>query len=203
VGGNSSLDYLRSSEYPDPPTENQKPGGFRRFAKDILEIVLISMILFVSINAVSARIRVESVSMQPTLYAGNFVVVNKLSYKFGLPDRGDIIVFRYPPDPAKDPYIKRVIGLPGEGVEIIGDQVYINGTRISEPYLSVQTQQGGEWTVPQDALFVMGDNRNNSSDSRSWGVVPMEHVIGKAALVYWPPQQWEVLSTSYAIAAEP
>lgn len=197
------MDHLRSKEYPDPPLGNQMPGGFRRFAKDVLEIVLISLILFVSINAVSARIRVESVSMQQTLYAGNFVVVNKMSYKFGQPNRGDIIVFRYPPDPSQDPYIKRVIGLPGESVKITDDRVYINGIRISEPYLSVQTQHGGEWTVPQDALFVMGDNRNNSSDSRSWGVVPLENVIGKAALVYWPPQKWEVLSTSYAIAAEP
>lgn len=197
------MDHLRSREYPDPPLGNQMPGGFRRFAKDVLEIVLISLILFVSINAVSARIRIESVSMQPTLYAGNFVVVNKVSYKFGQPHRGDIIVFRYPPDPAQDPYIKRVIGLPGESVQIKDDRVYINGVRISEPYLSLQTHHGGEWTVPQDALFVMGDNRNNSSDSRSWGVVPIENVIGKAALVYWPPQKWDMLSVSYAVAAEP
>jgi signal peptidase I len=203
VGGKQSLDHLRSREYPDPPFGNQKPGGFRRFAKDVLEIVLISLMLFVSINAVSARIRIESVSMQPTLYAGNFVVVNKVSYKFGQPNRGDIIVFRYPPDPKQDPYIKRVIGLPGESVQIKDDRVYINGVRISEPYLSLQTHHGGEWTVPQDALFVMGDNRNNSSDSRSWGVVPIENVIGKAALVYWPPQKWDVLSVSYAVAAEP
>ena len=197
------MDHLRSREYPDPPFGNQKPGGFRRFAKDVLEIVLISLMLFVSINAVSARIRIESVSMQPTLYAGNFVVVNKVSYKFGQPNRGDIIVFRYPPDPKQDPYIKRVIGLPGESVQIKDDRVYINGVRISEPYLSLQTHHGGEWTVPQDALFVMGDNRNNSSDSRSWGVVPIENVIGKAALVYWPPQKWDVLGVSYAVAAEP
>jgi signal peptidase I len=197
------LEHLRSTEYPDSASEYQKPGGFRGFVKDILEIVIISLVLFVSINGVSARIRVESVSMQPTLYAGNFVVVNKISYKFGQPKRGDIIVFRYPPDPAQDPYIKRVIGLPGEIVAIRDGRVYINGTKIPEPYLSAQTNQGGEWTVPQDALFVMGDNRNNSSDSRSWGFVPLENVIGKAALVYWPPRNWEVLSTSYAIAAEP
>ena len=197
------MDHLRSREYPDPLSGHQKPGEFRRFAKDILEIVLISLILFVSINAVSARIRVESVSMQPTLYAGNFVVINKMSYKFSQPYRGDIIVFLYPPDPTQDPYIKRVIGLPGESVQIKDERVYINGVRISEPYVSLQTQHGGEWTVPQDALFVMGDNRNNSSDSRSWGVVPIENVIGKAAVVYWPPQKWELLSASYAVAAEP
>ena len=197
------MEHLRSKEYPDPPSENLERGSFRRFIKDILEIALISLFLFLSINTISARIRVESVSMQPTLFAGNFVVVNKLSYRFGEPSRGDIIVFRYPPDPELDPYIKRVIGLPGEHVLVEDGKVYINGVRISEPYLETQTQQGGEWTVPQDGLFMMGDNRNNSSDSRAWGMVPLENVIGKAFMVYWPPEKWEVLSMSYAVAAEP
>jgi len=197
------LEHLCSKEYPDPPSENPERGSFRRFIKDILEIALISLFLFLSINTISTRIRVESVSMQPTLFAGNFVVVNKLSYRFGEPNRGDIIVFRYPPDPELDPYIKRVIGLPGEHVLVEDGKVYINGVRISEPYLETQTQQGGEWTVPQDGLFMMGDNRNNSSDSRAWGVVPLENVIGKAFMVYWPPEKWEVLSMSYAVAAEP
>jgi len=197
------LQHLRSKEYPDPPSENPERGSFRRYIKDILEIALISLFLFLSINTISARIRVESVSMQPTLFAGNFVVVNKLSYRFGEPSRGDIIVFRYPPDPELDPYIKRVIGLPGEHVLVEDGKVYINGVRISEPYLKTQTQQGGEWIVPQDGLFMMGDNRNNSSDSRAWGMVPLENVIGKAFMVYWPPEKWEVLSMSYAIAAEP
>ena len=197
------MEHLRSKEYPDPPSENPKRGSFRRFIKDILEIALISLFLFLSINTISARIRVESVSMQPTLFAGNFVVVNKLSYQFGEPIRGDIIVFRYPPNPELDPYIKRVIGLPGEHILVEDGKVFINGVRISEPYLETQTQQGGEWTVPQESLFVMGDNRNNSSDSRAWGVVPIENVIGKASMVYWPPEKWEVLSMSYAVAAEP
>jgi signal peptidase I len=197
------LEHLHSEEFPDPPPENVERGSFRRFVKDILEIALISLFLFLSINTISARIRVESVSMQPTLFAGNFVVVNKLSYRFGVPNRGDIIVFRFPPDPDIDPYIKRVIGLPGERVLVEDGKVIINGVRISEPYLETRTQQGGEWTVPQDALFVMGDNRNNSSDSRAWGVVPIENVIGKAFIVYWPPEKWDLLSMSYAVAAEP
>jgi signal peptidase I len=197
------LESLRSKEYPDPPPEYQERGSFRRFVKDVLEIALISLFLFLSINTITARIRVESVSMQPTLFAGNFVVVNKLSYQFGEPSRGDIIVFRYPPNPELDPYIKRVIGLPGEHILVENGKVLINGVRISEPYLETQTQQGGEWTVPQESLFVMGDNRNNSSDSRAWGVVPIENIIGKASMVYWPPEKWEVLSMSYAVAAEP
>jgi signal peptidase I len=197
------LEHFHSIEYPDPPVREEKRGGIPRFIKDVLEIVLISSILFFSINAISARIRVESVSMQPTLYAGNFVVVNKLAFRLGTPKRGDIIVFQFPPNPAQDPYIKRVIGLPGEHLRIEDGKVYINGVRFSEPYLTTNTKQGGDWDIPFDSLFVMGDNRNNSSDSRSWGMVPYEDVIGKAVLVYWPPQYWEVLNKSYALAAEP
>lgn len=197
------MEHFRSIEYPDPPVREEKRGGFPRFIKDVLEIALISSFLFFSINAISARIRVESVSMQPTLYAGNFVVVNKLAFRLGTPKRGDIIVFQFPPNPAQDPYIKRVIGLPGEHLRIEDGKVYINGVRFSEPYLATNTKQGGDWDIPLDSLFVMGDNRNNSSDSRSWGMVPNEDIIGKAVLVYWPPQNWEVLNNSYALAAEP
>ena len=197
------MEHLRSQEFPDLPPDEPGGVGWSRFAKDILEVVIISLFLFFSINAVSARIRVESVSMQPTLFAGNFVVVNKLAYQFGEPARGDIVVFEYPPDPDQDPYIKRVIGLPGESVQIADGKVLINGVRIQEPYLVSDTHQGGEWTVPEGSLFVMGDNRRNSSDSRSWGVVPLENVIGKALVIYWPPEKWELLTKSYALAAGP
>lgn len=198
-----SLENLHSQEFPDQKPENPFKAGFRRSIKDILEIGLVSIVLFLGINAVSARIRVESVSMQPTLFAGNFVVVNKLAYHFGEPSRGDIIVFHFPPNPELDPYIKRVIGLPGERVLVADGKVFVNGAAISEPYLEAQTLQGGEWEVPQASLFVMGDNRNNSSDSRAWGMVPLDMVIGKAFVVYWPPEKWDLLSMSYAIAAEP
>ena len=197
------MEHLRSQEFPDIPPDEPEGIGLHRFIKDILEVALISLVLFFSINALSARIRVESVSMQPTLFAGNFVVVNKLAYQFGEPKRGDIVVFEYPPDPKQDPYIKRVIGLPGEQVQIADGKVKINGVQIYEPYLASDTPQGGEWTVPDESLFVMGDSRKNSSDSRSWGVVPFENVIGKAVVVYWPPEKWDLLNLSYAAAAEP
>ena len=197
------MEHLRSQEFPDIPPDEPEGIGLHRFIKDILEVALISLVLFFSINALSARIRVESVSMQPTLFAGNFVVVNKLAYQIGEPKRGDIVVFEYPPDPKQDPYIKRVIGLPGEQVQIADGKVKINGVQIYEPYLASDTPQGGEWTVPDESLFVMGDNRKNSSDSRSWGVVPFENVIGKAVVVYWPPEKWDLLNLSYAVAAEP
>jgi signal peptidase I len=170
---------------------------------DLLETIVLSLILFAGINLVSARIRVESISMQPTLFEGNFVVVNKLAYRTGDPGRGDIIVFYYPPDPKQEPYIKRVIGLPGDRIHIEEGKVFVNDALLEEPYVHVPTNRGGDWSVPAGALFVMGDNRNNSSDSRAWGMVPLNNVIGKAMVVYWPPQQWTLLSFPYAAAAEP
>jgi signal peptidase I len=194
------VENYRSEAYPEPSSE--KGGGWRRTLIDILETIILSVILFLAINAVSSRIRVESISMQPTLYAGNFVFVNKLAYQWGEPSRGDVIVFRYPPDPNQVPYIKRIVGLPGEVVSINGGKVYIDGDLLIEPYLTVNTHYDGVWHVNQDHLFVMGDNRNNSSDSRTWGTVPVENVIGKAEVIYWPPEKWGVLNFPSAVAAD-
>jgi signal peptidase I len=175
----------------------------RRFVLDILETLVLSLVLFLGINAISARIRVESISMRPTLFAGDFIIVNKLAYKIGQPNRGDIIIFHYPPDPNREPYIKRVIGLPGETVQVSGGSVFVNNVRLDEPYISAPPSYEGQWRVPEDSLFVLGDNRNSSSDSHSWGMVPLINVIGKAEIVYWPPTDWQVLNEATAAAAEP
>lgn len=195
------MDFLHSETLPDPQSIEESPN-FRRILLDLLETIVISVVLFLGINAVSERIRVESISMQPNLYAGDFVIVNKLAYKFGQPQRGDIIVFRYPPDPEQTPYIKRIIGLPGDQIHIEGGDVYVNGKRLTETYIDVSTNRGGDWSVPDDSLFVLGDNRNNSSDSRAWGMVPLENIIGKAIVIYWPPENWRVLHFPAAVAAE-
>lgn len=198
------MDSFHTEIVPEQEPEQQPaPGGARRMILDMLETLILSVVLFLGINAVSARIRVESISMQPNLYAGDFVIVNKLAYKLGASQRGDIIVFRYPPDPTQTPYIKRVIGLPGDQIHIMDGQVSVNGELLIEPYLSISTSRGGDWEIPENSLFVMGDNRNNSSDSRSWGMVPMENVIGKALVIYWPPQDWGLLNVPSAVAAEP
>ena len=195
------MENFQTETIPDPPEQEESGSNWRRAVLDVLETILLSVLLFVGINAVSSRIRVESISMQPTLYAGDFVLVNKLAYQLGEPHRGDIIVFRYPPDPTQVPYIKRVIGLPGDDVHIANGQVYINGNLLAEPYLTVRTNHGGDWKVPANSLFVMGDNRNNSSDSRSWGFVPLGNVIGKAEVIYWPPEKWDMLNVPSAVAA--
>lgn len=187
---------------PNPPAGQEKGSGLRRFVIDVLETVILSLVLFLGINAISARIRVESISMQPTLYAGDFVIVNKIAYKLGEPNRGDVIVFHFPPDPSREPYIKRVIGLPGDDVAVAGGVVYINDIAMREPYIKSPPNYEDSWEVPPDHLFVLGDNRNNSSDSHSWGMVPLDYVIGKAEVVYWPPSEWRLLNRATAAAAE-
>ncbi|OGO61594.1 MAG: signal peptidase I, partial [Chloroflexi bacterium RBG_19FT_COMBO_49_13] len=150
------------------------------------------MLLFVSINIISARIRVDGDSMMPTMISGEYVAVNRLSYKLGSPQIGDIIVFHFPRDP-KEEYIKRVVGLPGDVIEVMNGSVYVNGQPLDENYLNVKMNYTGKWEVSADQLFVLGDNRNNSSDSHDWGTVPMDYVVGKAVLVYWPPPAWGLI----------
>jgi signal peptidase I len=188
---------------PEPQPSAERSGGFRRFVLDVFETLLLSLVLFLGINAISARIRIESISMQPTLYAGNFVIVNKIAYLFNSPGRGDVIIFKYPPDPNREPYIKRIVGLPGDTVRVTNGAVYVNDQAMDEPYISAPPNYEGAWTVPPDSLFVLGDNRNSSSDSHAWGMVPLKNVIGKAEVVYWPPSRWQFLNQATAAAAQP
>ncbi|NMC12219.1 MAG: signal peptidase I [Chloroflexi bacterium] len=194
------MEYFRSEIYPDTETQEEKKNG--RIIREFLETIILSLLLFFGIDSISARIRVESISMQRTLYDGNLVVVNKLAYIFGEPSRGDIIIF-YPPNPEEDPYIKRVIGLPGEEVHIENGVVYINNIALEEPYIKAAPNYTGKWNVPEGSLFVLGDNRNNSFDSHSWGMVPISNVIGKAEFVYWPPTAWKLLTPKVVSAASP
>lgn len=167
----------------------KKKSGFFRFLLDVVETLVLSVVLFVGINTVSARIRVDGESMVPTLVTGEYVIVSRMSYRFNTPQRGDIIVFHFPRDP-KEEYIKRIIGLPGDEVQVMNGQVYINGQLLNESYVNVKMDYNGTWRVPAGQLFVLGDNRNNSSDSHDWGPVPMDYVVGKAILIYWPPLDW-------------
>ena len=173
-----------------------------RFFIDVAETLILSILLFVAINAVSARIRVDGHSMEPSLQSGEFVIVNKLAYKLGSPDIGDVIVFHYPRDPDQE-YIKRIIGLPNSSVEISNGSVYVNGELIDEPYIAAPPNYQSDIEVPEDSLFVLGDNRNNSSDSHNWGPVPMDFVIGKALVVYWPPEKWGLIQHPITASAAP
>lgn len=162
------------------------PSQVRRFLVELIETILLALFLFLAINFVSARIRVDGVSMEPTFQLGDYVVVNRLAYRGGEIERGDIVVFPAPTDPELD-YIKRVIALPGDTIAVYNGAVVVNGVTLQEPYLR-EPQNGNfaERIVPEGSVFVMGDNRNNSDDSRSWGFLQMESIIGKAIFRYWP-----------------
>ena len=138
---------------PEPATE--QPTNWKRLVLDILETIILAVVLYFGINAVSARVRVDGFSMNPTLQNGEYILVNRLAYKTGEPDRGDIIVFS---QDGQD-LIKRVIGLPGETVNISEGIVTINGQELQEPYIAQDPLYVGEWTVPEGYLFVLGDNR--------------------------------------------
>jgi len=170
-------------------TTSQNVASLRRFLGDVVETLIIAALLFWVINAVTARIRVDGFSMEPTLHSGEFIIVNKLAYKLGAPQRGDVVVFHYPRDPEQE-YIKRIIGLPGDEVLIQDGKVRVNGEVLEEPYTFEDPAYQSKYLVSPGHLFVLGDNRNNSSDSHNWGPVPLENVIGKAVFVYWPPQDW-------------
>ncbi len=183
---------IQPGQQATPERLSKGRSGNLRFLLDILETLVLSAVLFLGINLVSARIRVDGESMLPSLKSGEFVVVNRLAYKFGNPGHGDVIVFRFPRDPSQE-FIKRVIGLPGDEVKIARGVVSINGQKMNEEYIAAPPGYQGEWTVPAGAVFVLGDNRNNSSDSHNWGSVPFEDIIGEAVFVYWPPDQWGLI----------
>jgi len=181
------------------PSEEKNNWG--RFIFDIIETLALAGILFLGINAVSARVRVDGFSMQPTLEDGEFVLVSKLNYRFGDVERGDIVVFHFPMDPEQE-LIKRVIGLPGDTINVQNGTVLVNGQALNEPYIAAAPAYSGEWTVPEGHLFVLGDNRNDSSDSHSWGYLPFEKVVGKALVIYWPPSFWKVIRHTEIPAAQ-
>jgi len=138
---------------------------------------------------------VDGPSMRPTLQSAERLVVNKFIYRFRPPERGEILVFRYPRDPSRD-FIKRVIAVPGDTIEIRDGRVYVNAALLNEPYILSKTR--GNYplaTVPDGHIFVMGDNRNNSEDSRfaDVGFVPFDLIKGKAMLVFWPVSQFKTL----------
>ncbi|HSO10769.1 MAG TPA: signal peptidase I [Anaerolineales bacterium] len=181
-------------------SQPQQTDSWKRFALDILETVILAVVLYFGINAISARVRVDGLSMNPTLQHGEYVLVSRLAYKTGEPQRGDIIVFSFPGDQKQD-LIKRVIGLAGETISIRNNEVLVNGVKLEEPYIAQSPVYSGEWTVGEGQLFVLGDNRNDSKDSHQWGLLPAENVIGKALLIYWPPPEWKLINHTEEVFA--
>jgi len=177
-------------ENPIQPVTNGEINSSRRkaFFRNLFEIaqmVAMALVLYFIIDSAVGRVRVQKISMEPTLVPGEILLVNKLEYKFGEIERGDIVTFHYPLDPSLD-YVKRVIGLPGDSVIVRDSKVWVNDHQLYEPYISAPPEYDGAWKVPEGNLFVLGDNRNPSADSHVWGFVPLENLIGKAFAVYWP-----------------
>jgi signal peptidase I len=195
---------LEYSPFEDEALEAEEPTqdsqSVKRFLVDLLETIVLAVVLFFAINTVSARVRVDGFSMVPTLQDGEYVLVNRLAYWTNLPERGDIIVFESP-QVSDLRLIKRVIGLPGDTVRISGGEVRVNDQVLDEPYIAAAPIYNGEWNVPEGNLFVLGDNRNDSSDSHAWGLLPLENVTGKAILIYWPIPEWTLIEHVDSVAA--
>lgn len=177
----------------DPPIEKNAPeqtlsvrGGVR-WLRETLETVLPAILIAILINLFLAQpTRVQGQSMEPSLHTDQRLVVEKVSYRLHGPRQGDVVVFSAPQQ-SDELLIKRVIALPGDTVEIHDGQVYVNGNPLDEPYLVQETR--GHWgpvIVSPLHVFVLGDNRNSSNDSRAFGAVPIENIMGRAWFSYWP-----------------
>jgi signal peptidase I len=192
------------------PRKEKKPRPPKTFWREVLETVVLTVVIFFLVKSTVQHFRILGNSMEPNFHSEQLILVNKAAFfhfdvnpwlrlipfvsaegqnviwPFGEPKRGDVVIFEYPKDPTQD-YIKRVIGLPGDTVEVRNGVTYVNDKAIDEPYIRDKPVANYPRTVvPPYHLFVMGDNRNGSSDSRSWGALPIDRIIGKAMFVYWP-----------------
>ena len=165
-------------------TENKnKKHPLREFIESI--VVAIALAMFIIVFVVQG-FYIPSGSMRMTLLEGDRILVNKFIYRFTEPVNGDVIVFRFPPDP-KRTFIKRIMAHGGQSIEVRDNTVYVDGDPIDEPFRNSEEQMDfGPVEVPEDHYFVMGDNRNESDDSRYWGFVPAKNIVGKAFVVYFP-----------------
>jgi signal peptidase I len=153
----------------------------------------LTLVIFLGVRLGVQNFRVEGFSMQPTLQTNQYLLVNKVAYMVGEPQRGDIVVFRLPQDPRRD-LIKRIVALPGEEVEVRTGVVYVDGKALDEPYIKDKPLYFfSKKKVPENEYFVLGDNRNNSFDSHVWDFLPKEYLIGRAWVSYWPVQSWSVV----------
>jgi signal peptidase I len=165
------------------------------FLRDVIETVLLIAAIYAFVNLATARFVVDGRSMFPNFDTDQFIIVSRLSYIVGEPQRGDVVVFHYPKQPDRD-FIKRVIGLPGENVTILAGRVYIDGMLLEEPYIQnfcTGTSCDGEWLIGPDQYFVLGDNRSASKDSQDFGPVDRKYIVGRAFLRYWPPKDWGII----------
>jgi signal peptidase I len=182
---------MAQSQMAQPPAPTESPRQ-KSFIRDTLEIVFLALVLYVVIQYAVQTVHVLGSSMLYSLHDNDLLVASKISYKLHDPQRGDIIVFK-PPDEASRDFIKRIIGLPGERIKIANGVVYINDKVLQEPYLPEKWTYNYNWPasgqdqlILPDQYFVMGDNRNHSSDSRTFGPITRDSILGKAEVRIWP-----------------
>ena len=169
----------------------------RVWTRDLLIAIGLALVIIVFLYQ---PVKVEGTSMAPLLSDQERIFINKFVYRFEPIQRGDVVVFWYPVDPTKS-FIKRVVGLPGETVEIRHGVVYVNGKSIAEPYVPPQYEDVSDYgpkLVPDDSFFVMGDHRISSNDSRMFGAVPSKFIYGRAVFAYWPVEHFGSLDTAEA-----
>ena len=165
----------------------------RAFWKELIQLVLFSLLIVVPFRLYVAQpFIVDGASMDPTFDSGAYLIVDELTYQWKTPERGSVLVFKYPKDPSKS-FIKRVIGLPGETVSISDGEViiknsqYPDGFKLDEPYVKWIKRDSANYVVGKNEYFVMGDNRAASADSRIWGAVPRDNVVGRPFIRFFPP----------------
>lgn len=184
----------------ETPTEGEQKLTIKAIVREVVETAIMTLLIFLVVRLAFQNFRIEGQSMEANLHDGQFLIVNKLVYYLHPPQRGDVVVFHSPENPNKD-FIKRVVGLPGEEVELVDGRVHVNGVPLHETYLHDPTQRSwGPEVVGEFEYFVLGDNRSNSSDSRSWGMLDGNSIIGKAWFSYWPPRTWGLVP-HYTFAA--
>lgn len=184
----------------EPPVAQSTPEQFPstrrwvRWLREAVETILPAILIAILINLFLAQpTRVHGQSMEPNLHTNQRLVVEKISYRLHGPRQGDVVVFSMPQQ-SEELLIKRVIGLPGETVEIRDGRVYVNGTPLDEPYLNQETRgRFGPVVVPPLHVFVLGDNRNFSNDSRAFDAVPIKNILGRAWFSYWPVENLGML----------
>jgi signal peptidase I len=166
-----------------------------RLIRELVEIIAFTLLIFLVVRFAAQTFRVDGPSMQPGLHTDEYVLVNKVAYLFHEPQRGDVIVFRYPINPDQD-FIKRIIGIPGDTIQTTSDAVIVDGHMLDEPYISTAfNYNSNTWKLGPGEFFVMGDNRDNSLDSRTWGPLNQSYIVGKAVAVYWPLGSLEWINT--------
>jgi len=175
-------------QIPDQPEAPPYRQPTELVVREIIETLLLTFFIFWLVHSLIGRYRIDGSSMNPTLQDGEYLIINNVTYLLDDPEQGDIVVFRHPRNELN--LIKRVVGVAGDHVEINNDTVWVNGEAQEEPFIADSPNYSGSWDVPDGELFVLGDNRNNSSDSHSWGFLPEENLLGKALFVYWPPSDW-------------